>query len=106
QGHSLVSALRGSGTGRSNVYVEEDQKEDMTGAGVDTRMRTLVTEDGRITVYQGHSHGELFAKSDTAEMSNLYNRPEARDLQQHLLNELMQAMLAHAENSPRPTHNA
>lgn len=107
QGHSLVSLLAMDGKGqRTAVYIEEDQKEDMTGAGVSTRMRTIVTDEGRLTLYQGHEHGELFAGDDKLEMRNLFNKPQGHELQHHLLGLLTQAMMAHAETSPRPTHNA
>lgn len=107
QGHTLLPVLQSpQASVRNAVYIEEDQKEDMTGAGVDTRMRTLVNDLGRLTVYEGHNHGELFAANDTLELHNLFGRPEAQDLQQTMVAQLLQSMLAHGESSPRPSHNA
>ena len=107
QGHVLSPLLQNPRTSvRDAVYIEEDQKEDMTGAGVDTRMRTLVNELGRLTIYLGHDHGELFAADDALELENLFGRPEAHELQQAMTTQLLQAMLAHGESSPRPSHNA
>lgn len=107
QGQSLKPILDDpAAVVRQSVYIEEDQKEDMTGAGVDTRMRTLVADEGRLTIYQGHTHGELFAAGDEMELNNLYGKPEGAELQRRLTDRLMQEIMAHAENSPRPTHNA
>lgn len=107
QGRSLVPILDAPHVKlRDNVYIEEDQKEDMTGAGVDTRMRTLVSDDGRLTLYRGHEHGELFAADDPLELRNLFGKPEGRDLQVHMTEALLREMMSHAETSPRPTHNA
>lgn len=107
QGHSLVPVMDDPATSvRDYVYIEEDQKEDMTGAGVDTRMRTLVTREGRLTLYAGHEHGELFAADDSAEMTNLFSKPAAKALQSDMIESLARAMMEHAETSPRPTHNA
>jgi arylsulfatase A-like enzyme len=107
QGVSLVPILEdASSTVRESVYIEEDQKNDMTGAGVDTRMRTLVDERGRITLYEGHGHGELFAANDTLEMNNLFAKPEGRELRRDMTESLLHQMMLHADRSPRPTHNA
>jgi hypothetical protein len=65
-----------------------------------------VTDEGRLTVYQGHTHGELFAAGDEMELNNLYGKPEGAELQHRLTDRLMREIMAHAENSPRPTHNA
>lgn len=107
QGHSLKPVMDGLAPGvRSSIYIEEDEKTDMTGAGCQTRMRTLITGDGRLTLYQGHSHGELFASADEPELVNLFAKAAGKDLKAAMIEELLQQTMAHAETSPRPTHNA
>lgn len=45
---------------RHRLLTEEDEKSDPIDAGHPLRMRTLVTPQARLTLYQGHPHGELF----------------------------------------------
>ncbi|MEX0941144.1 MAG: sulfatase-like hydrolase/transferase [Pseudomonadales bacterium] len=107
QGTSLAPLLDDPAASvRDCIYIEEDQKEDMTGGGVDTRMRTLVSNDGRLTLYAGHSHGELFAGDDLDEMNNLFSKPNGQALRHHMMEQLMREIMTHADVSPRPTHNA
>lgn len=107
QGLSLVPMLADAGVSRREyVYIEEDEKEDWVGAGRGTRMRTLLCDAGRLTVYLGHEQGELFAGNDKLELHNIFGKPEGRELQHHLMTRLMQAMMAHADDAPRPKYNA
>ena len=92
---------------RDHVLVEEDQMFDMARLGQPLRMRSLICEEGRITLYRGSPHGELFDRArDPGEMSNLYGRPEARDLQVEMTDRLAHRMIEYADESPVPTHMA
>ncbi len=104
QGRSLVPLLRsGSATVRDHVLIEEDNKDDPIGAGHPLRMRTIVTDEGRFTEYRGSDHGELFAHDrDRHEMDNLWGRREGAELEQHLRRRLLQSMMDHANETPRP----
>ena len=42
------------------LVIEEDELFDMAGVGAHLRMRTLVTEEARLTFYHGSEQGELF----------------------------------------------
>ena len=108
QGVSLVPLLDDpSATVRDHVLVEEDQMFDLAGVGQGLRMRTLVTEQGRITLYRGAQHAELFdLERDPGEMANLFGLPEGRDLQVALTEQLARHLLEYADDSPRPTHMA
>lgn len=108
QGASLAPLLDDpSGSVRDHALVEEDQMFDMLGVGQPLRMRTLVTEDARLTLYQGVDHGELFELGrDPDEMTNLFARPEARDLRVHLTERLARLLMEYADASPRPTFMA
>lgn len=91
-------------TPRQSVLIEEDQVHDMVHVGHALRMRTLVTEDTRLTLYDGLDHGELFNRADDPhEMRNLYGLPEAAKLQADMTNRLTREMMSHADISPRPT---
>ncbi len=55
-GRSQVAVLTDAEASvRDEVYIEEDEMFDAIGAGVPLRMRTLVTDSGRISVYEGAS---------------------------------------------------
>ncbi len=107
QGCSLVPILDDStATVRDAVYIEEDEKVDLTFAGVPTRMRTLVTNEGRLTLYKGHTHGELFAADDTDEMRNIFSKAEGCTLRERMTEQLVHAMMTHSDETPRPRYNA
>ncbi len=107
QGHSLLPVIEDPHQAvRDAVLIEEDEKIDMTEAGVATRIRTLVSDDGRLTRYYGHAHGELFAAGDRLELDNLFGTAAGRDLQQHLGERLVQSLFEHADEARRPTHVA
>ncbi|MCB1691759.1 MAG: sulfatase-like hydrolase/transferase [Pseudomonadales bacterium] len=107
QGRSFAHLLAGSDdVVRDHIYIEEDEKEDMTGGGTPTRMRTLVCDQGRLTIYDGHDHGELFAGDDPQEMNNLFSKKAGADLRHWMTETLLRQVVMHAETSPRPTHNA
>ena len=105
QGHDLTPLLDDpSITPRDSVLIEEDQVHDMVHTGKSLRMRTLVTDAARLTVYDGLVHGELFDRvNDPNEMRNLYGQPEGAALQAEMTTRLAQAMMSHADHSPRPT---
>lgn len=105
QGHDLSPLLDApEQTPRRAVLIEEEQVHDIAHAGRPLRMRTLVTESARLTIYDGLTHGELFDRvSDPDEMQNLYGRPEAADLQARMTDALAREMMSHSDVSPRPT---
>ena len=105
QGHDLTPLLDDpSMTPRDSVLIEEEQVHDMVHTGRPLRMRTLVTETARLTIYDGLAHGELFNRTnDPDEIHNLYGLPEAASLQAELTNQLTREMLSHSDVSPRPT---
>lgn len=105
QGHDLTPLLDDPSLApRDCVLIEEDQVHDMVHTGKSLRMRTLVTNSARITVYDGLAHGELFDRdADPNELRNLFGSPNSAALQADMMARLTQAMMAHSDNSPRPT---
>ena len=76
----------------------------MVHTGQSLRMRTLVTEAARLTIYDGLDHGELFDRAaDPDEMHNLYDLPEGSQVQAAMMTQLAHEMMAHGDHSPRPT---
>jgi arylsulfatase A-like enzyme len=66
---------------REHVLVEEDEMFDLAGVGSMLRMRTLIAEEARLTIYRGSAEGELFdLERDPSEMSNLYDKAAGRAL--------------------------
>lgn len=93
-----------TGSVRQSVLIEEDQVHDMVHTGQSLRMRTLVTEAARLTIYDGLDHGELFDRAaDPDEMHNLYDLPEGSQVQAAMMTQLAYEMMAHGDHSPRPT---
>lgn len=90
-----------------HVLVEEDEMFDLAGIGDMLRMRTLVTDEARFTIYRGTEEGELFdLERDPAEMKNLYSKPEGRALRAKMAEKLARAQMEYADMSPKPTHMA
>jgi len=89
-GKSLVPLLRGEAAGvQDSVVIEND--EDYLGL----RLRTLVTDRHKITVYAGGDFGELFdLVEDPHEVHNLWDDPAGQslkaDLQARLLGRLIE----------------
>jgi len=108
QGASLVPLLANPhATVRDHVLVEEDEMADLLGVGRPLRMRTLITEDSRLTLYDGSEHGELFDLArDPDELDNLWARLDARSRRTELVEQLARAMMSYANPSPKQTYFA
>lgn len=105
QGESLVPVLDDPANRvRDSIVIEEDELFDMAGVGEHLRMRTLVTEDARLTLYQGAEQGELFdLENDPGELSNRFAEPTARERRAELTEQLARRMMAYADRAPKPT---
>jgi len=69
--------------------------------GIPLRMRTLITEDTRLTIYQGYDDIELFdLKNDPLEMNRLSG---ASALRTEMTDRLARALMANDDISPKPT---
>jgi len=89
---------------RDNVLIEEDQIHDMLRVGCPLRMRSLITEEGRITLYDGSGHGELFDwREDPDERNNLFANQAAAGFRAEMMERLGRSMMQHADTSPQPT---
>lgn len=67
------------------------------------RMRTLVTERARLSVFEGVDWAELYdLRDDPQEMRNLWGSAAARSLERDMLERLAREMIAASETSPLP----
>ena len=104
QGTSLAPLLDDpSGAVRSDVLVEEDEMFDIAFTGKHLRMRTLVTPEGRLTLYDGAEQGELFdLESDPSELDNVFAKSVGQELRNHLTERLARRLMEVSDGSPKP----
>jgi arylsulfatase A-like enzyme len=108
QGASLRPLLSGAASSvRDAVYIEEDAIAALPVTGRPPRMRTIITDEGRLTRYLHADFGEVFATgSDPWELDNRYAQPGGHALQDRLSEQLFEQMLSHTDHSRHPTHMA
>jgi len=108
QGASMLQTLTGNNeSGCDGILIEYGSQRPLPGVSVETTMRTLVDQRGRITFYGGAPWGELYdLQADPHEMHNLWDDPGAITLKQEMTERLVQKMIAMAERSPQPSHRA
>lgn len=108
-GRSLLDIARdASPPGRREhlVIEEEGQRRDF-GLAQRVRMRSLLTAQHRLTIYDGQGWGECYdLAADPDELRNLWLLPEARGLRAELGLQLARAMLETADTSPYPNASA
>jgi arylsulfatase A-like enzyme len=106
QGRSLLPALQGKGTGHDAVVVEEHQRRGYMGFENHFRVRSLITEDHRLTLYEGVEWGELYdLKNDRAEVRNLWHEPAAAHKRHELTEKLARKLMELSDTSPLATHH-
>jgi len=101
QGYDASELLLNPGsTVRDEILIEEDQLNDILHVGTPLRMRTLITEETRLTLYQGYEGSELFdLKNDPGEMTNMTG---ASALRTEMTERLAHALMANDDVSPKP----
>ena len=104
QGISLSGVLEDSSTEvRDVLLIEEDQVRDGREAGVQPRMRSLVTENARITRYQNLDYHDLYdLENDPHELENRWDDAESAVLRRDMGELLTETMIAAANPSYRP----
>lgn len=105
QGTTLTPTFTDPGHAvRETVYIEEDQMFDAFRLGQETRMRTAITADARLTVLHGSDDGELFdLREDPDELYNRWHDPDYAALKSEMLTRLLQAQLDHVDTVLAPT---
>jgi arylsulfatase A-like enzyme len=108
QGRSLWPVLAGQADRvRERVLIEEDQPFGVPGLTGPVRMRTLVTDEARLTVYGQEPFGELYDRcEDPSELVNRYDDPAAAALRTVMYEELAAEMMELAETGIGPVAGA
>jgi arylsulfatase A-like enzyme len=106
QGVSLLPAIAGEESGRDSLVIEEHQRRGYMGLKNNFRARSLITQDSRLTLYEGVEWGELYDLiNDRDELNNLWDDPQARDRRHELTEKLARKMMELADASPLATHH-
>jgi arylsulfatase A-like enzyme len=107
QGQDLLPVIAGEPSRRSAMLVEEDNQRAFLGFDRPVRLRTLVTDRYRLSVYRGAQWAELYdLEQDPLELHNRWNDPAMAAVQSELLRQLVQTMEELADDSPLPTARA
>lgn len=108
QGHSLVPCLSDpKARVRDALLIEEDELFGVTGLPGPVRMRTLLTDSARLTVYAGTEEAELFDHTtDPEERRNRHADPDAGSLREAMRARLIELLLRAADESRTPRYTA
>jgi arylsulfatase A-like enzyme len=106
QGISLLPAINGDPTGHDCMVIEEHQRRGYMGFQNNFRARSLITENSRLTLYEGVEWGELYDLAvDPHELNNLWDNSRSRDKRHDLTEKLAREMMELADSSPLATHH-
>ena len=95
------------GITRSAVLVEEDEVFGVEGLPAPVRMRTLVSDSARLTVYAGQPFGELYDLiDDPNETRNLFDDPGARALRSSMTQQMVDTMMSGQDTGTVPRFTA
>jgi arylsulfatase A-like enzyme len=107
QGHNLLPVLAGEANGRDNVLIEQTTQYLYLGFDHLLRIFSLVSQQWRLTVWEGESWGELYdLANDPEELENLWHNPHYAAQKSQLLWQMVQRMQSLQDNSPYPTARA
>jgi len=108
QGRSLMPVLTGDDDVlHDSVLVEEEGQRISYGFDAPVRMRSLVTDRYRLSVYDGVRWGELYDLiADPHELENLWDVPRQRGTRNDLMAQMMREMLTATDCSPLPAFMA
>jgi arylsulfatase A-like enzyme len=86
-----------------SVLIEDEGNRVSLGFDSAPRVRTLVSDRYRMSVYQDQSWGELYdLRDDPFEIANLWDDPTAAKVMDRLRSELVQQMMRACDSSPWP----
>ncbi|VCU68234.1 Arylsulfatase [Pigmentiphaga humi] len=106
QGHDLAPGAPDAPASRCAALVEEEGHRPMPGSGL-PKVRTVVTQDWRLSVHAFETWGELYdLRADPHETVNLWDDPGSAATKSALLWELARSMARHADDCPLPTRMA
>ena len=108
QGLSLAGSLDGSGDyHRDATLIEDDRERVYLGLEEPQRVRTMVTEQYRLTKYQPLEINELYDLiNDPAESQNLWDDPKSKTVRAQLTNRMLELIIEHQDKTPLSTRSA
>lgn len=109
QGRSLIPDIDPDQTPQppSSVLIEDDAQAPHFGFTVAPRIRTLITDRYRLSIYGRTGHNELFdLQEDPGELVNRWNEPSFASIQSQLIEELAMTEMDAADLSPWPRYAA
>jgi arylsulfatase A-like enzyme len=106
QGRSLLQAVEGGATGYDSLLIEEHQRRGYMGLENNFRARSLITDQHRLTLYEGVKWGELYdLTNDPDESNNLWDVSDVNTIRSDLTERLARKMMQLAESSPLAMHH-
>ncbi|MCR9237616.1 MAG: sulfatase-like hydrolase/transferase [Alphaproteobacteria bacterium] len=92
---------------RDAILIEDEIQSDLAGHNVRGRVRTLLSDGWRLTIYDGLEQGEFYnLNEDPHELNNLWNLPQAAARRADMTEQMLREMLCHTETSPLPIYSA
>lgn len=89
------------------VIVEEDSQRLMTGFDRPQRVRTIVTDQYRMSLREGEDWNELYdLATDPGETDNLYEQPSGQTARRALSEIMLRRMISLQDRSPLPAYRA
>lgn len=91
----------------SGILVEEDTSRPFPGFADHTQLRTLVTENWRMTMRGGETWNELYdLRNDPHELNNLYDDPQSREKRDELTGHMLRRIIELQDTTPLPSGRA
>jgi len=92
---------------RAGVLIEEDELGAHLGSDNGLRTRSYISNNWRLTIWQGMDEGELFDRNeDPHEMCNLWSNPAAADKRASMTEAMLRETIRLTDTSPYATHIA
>lgn len=92
---------------REVILIEDEVQSHLAGHNIRGRVRTLLSNGWRLTVYDGLDEGEFYdLNEDPHELKNLWNLPQVAARRAEMTEQMMREMLSHTETSPLPIYSA
>ena len=92
---------------RNCLMIEDEVQTPVPGYNTRGRLRTLLADNWRLTIYDGIAAGVLHnLKDDPLELENLWDNPSAKTKRAAMTEQLLRQMIAHSETSPLPEYAA
>ena len=103
KGEDLATAMADGGPERDSLLIEEEIDNELYGFAAPKKIRTLMTQRHRLTVFMDEEWGELYdLKTDPGEMNNLWGAADHASIKSELMEQLVRELVAAGETSPWP----